>query len=37
MTTIEIVYYVVLPVAFVLVGWVAVRINERHNRIHPGE
>lgn len=37
MTTLEIVYYVVLPAAFVLVGWIAVRINERDNRTHPGE
>lgn len=37
MTTMEFVYYVVLPFAFVLVGWIAVRINERNNRTHPGE
>ncbi len=37
MTAMEIVYYLVLPVAFVLVGWIAVLFNERDNRTHPRE
>ena len=40
MTGMEIFFYVALPVALVAAGWVAVRLNERHDhshRLHPGE
>lgn len=40
MTGTEIFFYIVLPLGFVLAGWIAVRLNERgdrNNRLHPGE
>lgn len=41
MTDLEIFFYVVLPVAFVVIGWIAVWANERHgpggHTHHPAE
>lgn len=40
MTMTEVFFYVVLPLSFVVAGWIAVRLNERGNRnkhLHPGE
>lgn len=40
MTRTEIFFYIVLPLSFVVAGWIAVRLNERrdrNSRLHPGE
>ena len=39
MTTLELFFYVILPIAFVGVGYAAVRFNERNgdHHLHPGE
>lgn len=37
MTGLEIFFYIALPVSLVAAGWIAVRLNERHERMHPGE
>ena len=38
MTTLQLFFFVILPIAIVGVGYVAVLLNERNDRrVHPGE